>query len=159
MADWKEVVRMTPEERAALPYNDPRLDSFTSAVEERYGLPNGLILAVKNAGERSSTLKKSGEVNASSAGAKGVMQFIDSTREAYQHDYMNPLASIDAAGRYFKDLMERYDGNVKAAIAEYNGGTKAARAAMKGEEIPYAETRNYLKNIKQYMMKRQGIGE
>ena len=159
MADWKEVVKMTPEERSALPYNDPRLDSFTSVVEERYGLPSGPLLAVKNAGERSSTLKKSGEVNASGKGAKGVMQFIDSTRKAYQHDFMNPLASIDASGRYFKDLMERYDGDVKAAIAEYNGGTRAARAAQRGEEIPYAETRNYLKNIKQFMMKHRGMGE
>lgn len=147
--DWKEVVKMSAEEKAALKYNDPRLDSFTSAVEQRYDLPPGIILAVKNAGERSNT----GQV--SSAGAKGVMQFIDSTREAYQHDFMDPLASIDAAGRYFKDLMQRYNGDAKAAIAEYNGGIRAAKAVQAGEEIPFKETRDYLQRIKKFMQKRQ----
>lgn len=150
MDDWKEVAKMAPEEAAKLKYNDPRLDSFTSAVEARYGLPSGLILAVKNAGERSNT----GQV--SPKGAKGVMQFIDSTRKAYEHDYNDPLASIDAAGRYFKDLMGQYKGNVKAAIAHYNGGTAAGKAALRGENIPYEETRNYLKRIKSYMEKRSG---
>lgn len=147
--DWREVVKMSAEEKAALKYNDPRLDSFTSAVEQRYDLPPGIILAVKNAGERSNT----GQV--SSAGAKGVMQFIDSTREAYQHDFMDPLASIDAAGRYFKDLMQRYNGDAKAAIAEYNGGIRAAKAVQAGEEIPFKETRDYLQRIKKFMQKRQ----
>lgn len=147
--DWKEVVKMSAEEKAALKYNDPRLDSFTSVVEQRYDLPPGIILAVKNAGERSNT----GQV--SSAGAKGVMQFIDSTREAYQHDFMDPLASIDAAGRYFKDLMQRYNGNAKAAIAEYNGGIRAAKAVQAGKEIPFKETRDYLQRIKKFMQKRQ----
>lgn len=150
MADWREVAKMDPEEAAKLKYNDPRLDSFTSAVEERYGLPSGLILAIKNAGERSNT----GQV--SPKGAKGVMQFIDSTRKAYDHDPNDPLASIDAAGRYFKDLMQRYDGNVKAAVAEYNGGIRAAKAVQKGQEIPYEETRNYLKRIRQFMESRGG---
>ena len=150
MDDWKEVARMAPEEAAKLKYNDPRLDSFATAVEARYGLPSGLLEAVKNAGERSNT----GQV--SSAGAKGVMQFIDSTRKAYEHDVNDPLASIDAAGRYFKDLMQRYDGNVKAAIAEYNGGVKAAKAVLAGEEVPFEETRNYLKRIRGYMEKRGG---
>lgn len=153
--DWKEVVKMSAEEKAALKYNDPRLDSFTSVVEQRYDLPPGIILAVKNAGERSNTLKKSGEINASSAKAKGVMQFIDSTREAYQHDFMDPLASIDAAGRYFKDLMQRYNGDAKAAIAEYNGGIRAAKAVQAGKEIPFKETRDYLQRIKKFMQKRQ----
>lgn len=147
--DWKEVVKMSAEEKAALKYNDPRLDSFTSVVEQRYDLPPGIILAVKNAGERSNT----GQV--SSAGAKGVMQFIDSTREAYQHDFMDPLASIDAAGRYFKDLMQRYNGDAKAAIAEYNGGIRAAKAVQAGKEIPFKETRDYLQRIKKFMQKRQ----
>lgn len=142
---WKEIVKLPPEEKVNIKYDDPRLDDFTSAVEARYELPPGLIKAVKNAGERSNTTQESPK------GAKGVMQFIDSTRKAYEHDYKDPLASIDAAGRYFQDLLKKYKGNVKAAVAHYNGGTRSGKAALAGEEIPFEETRNYLKRIKEYM--------
>lgn len=148
MEQWKELLQVPPHELEKVAYNDPRLDSFAQAVEARYELPPGLIEAVKNAGERSNTSQVSPK------GAKGVMQFIDSTRKAYEHDYKNPLASIDAAGRYFKDLMEQYKGNPKAAIAHYNGGTKAAKAVLKGEDIPYEETKQYWTRIQDYMRKR-----
>jgi len=147
MSDWKELVKK-PEEYSKVKHNDPRLDEFAGVVEQRYGLPPGILVAVKNAGEKSETGQTS------SAGAQGVMQFIPATRKAYEHDVGNPFASIDAAGRYFKDLMDRYDGNVKAAITEYNGGTKQAKAVMDGGEPTATETVNYLKRIKKYMQNR-----
>lgn len=142
---WQSVVALKPEEAAKIKYNDPRLDSFAGTVEQRYKLPTGLIEAVKNAGERTNT----GQV--SSAGAKGTMQFIDSTRRAYPHDVTDPLASIDAAGRYFSDLVKQYNGNVMAAIAHYNGGRVNARDVLAGREPRSAETKNYLKRIRDYM--------
>lgn len=148
MEPWKELLEVPPHELEKVGYNDPRLDAFASTVEQRYGLPPGLVEAVKNAGERSNTTQESPK------GAKGVMQFIDSTREAYQHDYKNPLASIDAAGRYFKDLLNQYGGNAKAAIAAYNGGTKAGKAILDGKDAPAQETRDYWKRVQQYMRER-----
>lgn len=150
MEPWKELLQVPPHELEKVAYNDPRLDAFASAVEQRYELPPGLIEAVKNAGERSNTTQVSPK------GAKGVMQFIDSTREAYAHDYKNPLASIDAAGRYFKDLLKQYDNNPKAAIAAYNGGTKAGKAVLAGQDAPAAETRDYWTRIQGYMRKKHG---
>lgn len=149
--DWKALAK-NKEERAKVKYNDPRLDEFAGVVEQRYGLPPGLLVAVKNAGERSNT----GQV--SSAGAQGVMQFIDSTRQSYDHDPSNPFASIDAAGRYFQDLMKRYNGNVKAAITEYNGGVAQAKAVMNGGEPTARETINYLARIKSYLNDRATVG-
>ena len=148
MADWTELNTLSPQELAKIKYNDPRLDSFASAVEERYQLPPGLIEAVKNAGERTQT----GQV--SPKGAKGVMQFMDSTRKIYDHDYNDPRASINAAGMYFRDLLKQYNGNVKAAISAYNGGTKAGKAVLAGQEPPAAETRNYLGRMFTYMEKK-----
>lgn len=149
IGSWQELAQ-NHEEYQKVKYNDPRLDEFTSVVEQRYALPPGLLLAIKNAGERSNT----GQV--SSAGAKGVMQFIDSTRKAYEHDYNNPFASIDAAGRYFRDLMKRYDGNVRAAITEYNGGVKQAKAVASGGEPTADETIQYLARVKSYLSQRAG---
>lgn len=144
---WQALTK-DPEQYGKLRYDDPRLDEFASVVEQRYDLPPGLIVAVKNAGERS----QSNQV--SPKGAKGVMQFIDSTRKAYEHDPTNPFASIDAAGRYFKDLMVKYKGNVKAAVTEYNGGVRQAKAVMNGGEPTANETAAYLKRIKEYMTNR-----
>lgn len=144
---WQELAS-NHEEYRKVEYNDPRLDEFTGVVEKRYSLPPGLLLAIKNAGERSNSWQESG------AGAKGVMQFIDTTRKAYQHDYMNPFASIDAAGRYFQDLLKRYDGNVKAAITEYNGGVRQAKTVASGGEPTAEETVNYLSRIKEFMSQR-----
>jgi soluble lytic murein transglycosylase-like protein len=145
MADWKELTALPKQELAKIQYNDPRLDSFSTTVEQRYELPPGLIEAVKNAGERSNTNQVSPK------GAKGVMQFMDKTREAYPHDYNNPLESINAAGVYFKDLLKQYNGNVKAAISAYNGGTKAGKAVLEGKDPPSAETRKYWTNIYDYL--------
>jgi len=143
--DWRPLAS-SPKEWVDIKYDDPRLDSFASEVETKYNLPQGIILALKNAGERTSNGK------VSPAGAKGVMQFIDSTREAYQHDVNNPLASIDASARYMSDLIKQY-GNPIAAIAAYNGGGAAAKAVLAGKEPPAKETREYISRIKEYLRK------
>lgn len=145
MADWKELNKLDSKQLAAIKYDDPRLDSFANAVEERYGLPTGLIEAVKNAGERSNTSQ------VSSKGAKGVMQFIDATRKLYPHNYNDPMESIDASGQFFRDLIKQYKGNVKAAVSHYNGGTTAGKAVLGGAEAPTAETRDYWKRLQSYM--------
>lgn len=151
--DWRELVHK-PEEWQHINYSDPRLDDFAEVVEQRYQLPKGLLIAVKNAGERTPA-KSSGRPTVSSAGAKGVMQFIDSTRQTYQHDPNNPFASIDAAGRYFQDLLKRYKGDVKAAVTEYNGGVWQAQHVQKGGNPTALETQKYLARIKEYMEERQ----
>lgn len=146
---WRGLVK-NKEEWGKVKYDDPRLDEFAGVVEERYKLPPGLLVAIKNAGEKSNT----GQI--SPAGAKGVMQFIDSTRSTYQHDPNNPFASIDAAGRYFQDLLKRYNGNVKAAVTEYNGGVVQARRVMEGGNPTAQETIAYLARIKSFMQGRSG---
>jgi len=158
MADWRELNTLPQEELSKVKYNDPRLDSFANAVEERYGLPKDLLVAVKNAGERSNTGQESVLYNKKGErveGAKGVMQFIPKTRKMYEHDVNDPMASIDAAGRMFKDLLEMYKNNAMAAIAHYNGGTVNGKAVMEGRPVPsQKETAPYLQRIRDYMEKR-----
>lgn len=145
---WHSLRSLPPDQLASIKYNDPRLDAFAKTVEQRYGLPPGLIESVKNAGERTNT----GQV--SPMGAKGVMQFIDKTRKSYPHEVDNPLASIDAAGKYFRDLLRQYNGNARAAIAAYNGGTVNGKAVLAGQQPVSQETRDYLRRITQYMMRK-----
>jgi hypothetical protein len=151
--DWKALAK-NPSEWTSLKYNDPRLDAFANEVEKKYGLPTGIVEALKNAGERTPS-QDSGQPTISNKGAKGVMQFIDSTRKAYEHDVNDPFASIDAAGRYVKDLMNQYK-NPMAAIAAYNGGNAAGKAVLQGKSPPAKETQDYLSRIKSYMSSKYG---
>jgi soluble lytic murein transglycosylase-like protein len=143
--EWRALRSLKPDELAKIKHNDPRLDSFANHIEKYYELPPGLIVALKNAGEKTETHQ------VSSAGAKGVMQFIESTRKKFPHDPQNPMASIDAAGRYLKATLKQYNGNVRAAIADYNGGPPNAQDVIANKEPRSKETRAYLQRVDAHM--------
>ena len=135
------LAEMDAEARRKLPYNAPELDAYAAHVEQQMGLPPGLLNALKNAGERSNSWQTS------PAGAQGVMQFMPATGKQYGlNDPGDPVASIEASGRYMRDLLRQY-GNAEAAIAHYNGGGKAAQAVLAGKAPPAQETRDYLSRV------------
>jgi hypothetical protein len=55
-----------------------------------------------------------------------------------------------------KSLIDQYGGDVRAAIAHYNGGGKAGAAVRAGKDAPAAETRNYLQRVDDYLAQRAG---
>jgi len=149
MADWKSLAK---DKKAwkSLTYDDPRLDAFAQEVEKRYNLPKGIVLAIKNAGERTNP----GQV--SPKGAQGIMQFMPDTMKLqkgkFKHDTSNPFASIDAAGKYLQHtLQNQYKGNALAAVADYNGGPEAGKAVMQKKEPPATETKEYISRVKEYL--------
>ncbi|MFM9434612.1 soluble lytic murein transglycosylase-like protein [Janthinobacterium sp. CG_23.3] len=147
----RELASMGGNERLALKHNDTRLDAYAVTAAQREGIPPEALLAIKNAGERSNPTQ------VSPAGAKGVMQFMDATWAAYgKGDPRDPVASIDAGARYMKDLLKQYDGDVRAAIAHYNGGGKAGAAVRAGRYAPAQETRAYLQRTDAYIAERGG---
>ena len=98
-------------------------------------------------------------------GARGPMQFMPDTAARYglsnPHD---PKAAIDAAARYFRDLLRRFDGRIDLAFAAYNAGESAVGAFRNGRVLrlsngevinaarlvtggipPYRETQNYVR--------------
>lgn len=150
-AGMKPLESMGLGERQALPYNDVRLDAYTVEAARRVGVPSEALLALKNAGE------KSGPTATSPVGARGVMQFMPETWKAYgRGDIADPVNSIDAGARYLKDLLQQYDGDVRAALAHYNGGSKAGRAVHEGGAPPAAETQAYLARTDAYLAERGG---
>ena len=147
----RDLGSMAGNEKLALKYDDPRLDAYAVTAAQREGIPPEALLAIKNVGE------KSGPQAVSPKGAKGVMQFMDDTWSAYgKGDPRDPVASIDAGARFMKDLIKQYDGNVRAAIAHYNGGNKAGKAVMEGRTPPAAETSRYLERTDNYLAERAG---
>lgn len=125
-------------------YNDPSYDDLAVQAANRYGIPPQLMLAIKNTGE------KSGPSSVSPKGATGLMQIMPSTWNAFaspNQNPRNPVDSVDVGAKYLKTLLTQYQGNAKAVIAHYNGGTAAGQAVLNGQQPPSQETQNYLKRI------------
>lgn len=101
----------------------------------------------------------------SHAGAIGLMQLMPATaketaREKGKFDagrLVIPEYNIKIGTKHFRDLLKTFDGDVTYSLAAYNAGAKAVdrwRKNMKGlkkdefiENIPYQETRDYVKKI------------
>ena len=148
----RELVAMGMNERQALRYDDARLDAYAVTAAQRAGVPPDVLLAAKNAGERSSSSAATSPV-----GAKGIMQFMDATWAQYgKGNVRDPVASIDAGAAYLADLGKQYGGDWRAALAHYNGGTLAGKAVQAGKAPPAAETRAYLERTDKFIAERQG---
>ena len=118
-------------------YSLGEVQQITREAEQKYGLPDGTLFKI------SGIESSHGKAMVSPKGAKGWFQFIDSTAKAYGLDDPMDLAkSADAAGRYMRDNLKRYNGNIDLALADYNGGPKAAKALAQGK--PWGETADYI---------------
>ncbi len=82
-------------------------------------------------------------------GAMGLMQLMPETARVYgvSNPY-NPVENVRAGVKYFRALLDRYEGNEELALAAYNAGPGAVD--KHGQNVPpYRETRNYVAQINQ----------
>lgn len=79
-------------------------------------------------------------------GAEGLMQLMPSTANKYGiKDSCDPEDNINGGVEYLSDLLKRYNGNGRLALAAYNAGENAVD---KYEGIPpYDETIQYIEKI------------
>jgi len=85
----------------------------------------------------------------SKKGAKGLMQLMPTTaRSLGVKDIFNPEHNINAGVRYFKKLLNRFDGNVELALAAYNAGSRKVRE-HRGIP-PFRATKYYIKKVIKY---------
>lgn len=103
-------------------------------------------------------------------GARGLMQIMPSTARMISkkhqisyhssHDLLDPAKNIELASAYLKDLLTQFNENSIYATAAYNAGPHRVNKWLKEssnqpldiwiENIPYAETRQYVKNVLAY---------
>jgi len=95
----------------------------------------------------------------SKKGAKGLMQLMPNTaRSLGVEDIFNPHQNITGGVQYFKQMVNRFNGDVKLALAAYNAGSRNVRH-YKGIP-PFKATRFYIKKVfKYYQIYKNQMGE
>ncbi len=85
----------------------------------------------------------------SNRGARGLMQLMPSTALSLGvENPFDPVANMDGGARYFRKLMDTFDGRVELALAAYNAGSRKVKQ-YKGVP-PYKATRTYIKKVMEY---------
>jgi hypothetical protein len=85
----------------------------------------------------------------SKVGARGLMQLMPRTaRSLGVEDIFKPAHNIDAGVRYFKYLLDKYDGKIRLALAAYNAGSNNVRKY--GGVPPFKATEFYINKVLKY---------
>jgi hypothetical protein len=85
----------------------------------------------------------------SKKGAQGLMQLMPATAKSLGiHDSFDPGPNIDAGVRYFRRLLDRFEGDVHLSLAAYNAGPRHVR--VYNGIPPFRETREYIEKVLHY---------
>ena len=117
-----------------------RYATFIRTSAQKHGVDEKLIAGVIQA-ESNYDAKAVSRKN-----ALGLMQLLPSTAARYAvTNIFDPAQNIEAGTHYLKDLLEKYRGNVKFALAAYNAGPEMVDRY--GGIPPFAETQHYVRSI------------
>lgn len=141
-----DVIAIEPEEQftsvpspAALDPNIPYAGLIRAAanknnVDEK--LVQKMIATESNFNPRAVSRKK----------ARGLMQLMPQTAARLSvRDAFDPAQNIDAGTKYLRELLDKYKGDLKLALAAYNAGPEMV--AKYGGIPPFAETQDYVRKI------------
>lgn len=120
------------------------LRGLAARVARRHRLSEPLVQAVIEVESRYDAFA------VSPRGAMGLMQLMPGTAARFAvANPFDPVQNLEAGVRYLKELLERYDGELRLALAAYNAGEEAVDRF--GGVPPYRETRHYVVKILQLL--------
>ncbi len=138
-----------------------RYQEFVEDYAKEFDLDEALVYAVIHTESKFDTYAES------SAGAKGLMQLTDETggdcadrlkiKDFSPEQLFEPDVNVRFGCYYLRRLIQEYDGITETAIAAYNGGpgnvnkwlldSRYSSGDGRLYEIPFRETRNYVKKV------------
>ncbi len=119
------------------------LDDIFQKASQKYDVPVSLLKAI---GKAESNFNPNA---VSCAGAQGVMQLMPATAKSLGvTDSFDAEQNIMGGAKYIKQMLDRYDGNVKLALAAYNAGS--GNVEKYGGIPPFKETQNYVTKVMSY---------
>lgn len=120
------------------------LDDIFERASKKYNVPVELLKAIAKA-------ESDFVVDAvSRSGAQGIMQLMPGTAaELGVTDPFDPEQNIMGGSKYISDLLKRYDGDTKLALAAYNAGM--GNVKKYGGIPPFEETQNYVVKVTRFM--------
>jgi len=115
---------------------------FATAIHRaalRYRLDSLLLAAIVEA-ESSFDAR-----SISPAGALGLMQIMPSLANEHGGDPFDPAVNLEAGAKYFRALLQRFNGDVELALAAYNAGPTTVQRY--GKVPPYRETQAFVRRV------------
>lgn len=144
-----EVINSNLETPAVKPSNQSlnrlsKYEDIISHASDTFGVDKNIIKSVILA-------ESSAKENAvSTANAKGLMQIIDSTAKYLGiNNVFDPKENIMGGAKYLSELLRKYNGDLKFALAGYNAGP--GNVDKYNGIPPFTETQTYVKRVTGYL--------
>jgi soluble lytic murein transglycosylase-like protein len=121
-------------------YTRKELKEVAADMANKYGMPVVLMHALI-------TVESSWQPRAiSKKGAMGLMQLMPATADRFDvQDAYDPYQNLDGGMRYFRFLLNRFQGRLDLALAAYNAGEHAVDRY--NGIPPYPETQAYVHKV------------
>ncbi len=140
-----DVVRIEPEDVFLQASTPPPAGPYGSEIQEaarKNGVDDALVSSVISAESNFNPRA------VSRRNAQGLMQLIPGTAAQYSvKNAFDPKQNIDGGTRYLHDLLVKFNGDKRRAVAAYNAGP--GRVEQYHGVPPYRETQAYVRRVAQ----------